>query len=616
MSKINPFKDFEVTNHTPVDFIILTDPYGLYNAQNWGIHMQAAFKMTGQEPDPDVARALQTRKTDDSYSPNAISHSCGPSNSYHLRTLGAYKVAHECRLRGYTVQVVDYQSFYDLETLKRIMDKYVGKNTLAIGISISFYLRYPWMLNMVTKEMPVLPLEGVKDEGKIFDDWTLNYSGFLTHGEEIDDAFVNYVKDINPNVKFIKGGTRAREDIVHRNVDYINVGWGDVTMPEMLDEIKAGTSDDMPVHTKHPYKLDLLSKLAMEHSTMKFTKSDLLFPGELMPLESGRGCIFKCTFCSLELVGKDKGTYIKSEESIRQEFIHNYEEHGIKDYWFVEDTFNDDHDKMIHLHEIITSLPFKITFSCYLRLDLLFIGNKHNPPQHQLLLEMGLKRVEFGIETTNHDSGKDIGKGLNPQIQLQFLRDLKADHGWKDILIGSGFIMGLPSDTQESIQEMFKIMSQDDFPVDRPTIRSLHIRPEETGNNAIEERGLSEFSKNWEEHGYTMSYDNQHGIFKTWTNRNGVSLEMCEKMLVNYFRRHDFKPFKSAKAQQMNMAILATIGVAELVAQGLHWPTVSEDIKFDLLEFEQTNPKHTKQLSEIQALKFLKYTELLLTQDL
>jgi hypothetical protein len=66
----------------------------------------------------------------------------------------------------------------------------------------------------------------------------------------------------------------------------------------------------------------------------------------------------------------------------------------------------------------------------------------------------------------------------------------------------------------------------------------------------------------------------------------------------------------------MNMAILATIGVAELVAQGLHWPTVSEDIKFDLLEFEQTNPKHTKQLSEIQALKFLKYTELLLTQDL
>ena len=618
MQKINPFKDFEVTKHTPVDFIILTDPYGLYNAHNYNQMTHNALLAPGYLKDPEVSQALLTKKEDPDFCPGAIHHSRGNANSLHLRTLGAYKVAHECRLRGYSVQVVDYQSFYDLETLKHIVDKYVGENTLAIGISVSFYMRYPWMLNMLTKEMPALPLEGIQDEGEVFDDPFKPYSGFLTHGKEIDDAFVEYVRSINPDVKFVKGGTRAREDVELRNVDYINVGWGDVTMPDMLDDIKNNTADSMPIHTTHPYKLDLLSKIEMQHSTMRYTKSDILFPGELIALETARGCIFKCSFCSLELVGKEKGTYFKSNESIASEFIHNYEKHGVTDYWFVEDTFNDDPDKIINLHKIITSLPFKITFSCYLRLDLLYVHRNKDVPQHQLLLEMGLKRVEFGIETTNPDSAKDVGKGLSPLIQLDFLRDLKDNHGWDDVLIGSGFILGLPSDTTDSIQEMFDIMSRPDFPIDRPTIRALLIRPQDAYDKEIEERGLSEFSKNWKDHGYTMA---DHGdfpedMFHNWTNRHGVTYEMCEKMLGNYFKRKGFKPYKTKRAHQMSMKILSTVGVAELVAQGLHWPTINSESKFDYLEYDQSNTEHTKKLSLLSAQRFLKYTELLLTQDL
>ena len=610
--KINPFKDFEVTNHTPVDFIILTDPAGLYNAQNYNVLMHKMAATQGQEPDPDISESLMTRKLDPDYDPLAVHHSQSKCNSLYLKTMGAYKVAHECRLRGYTVQVIDYQSFYDIETLKRIADKYVGKNTLAIGISISFYLRYPWMLNMLPKEMPVLPLEGIKDLGKIYDDPLYVYQGFLTHGEEIDDAFTSYVKSINPDVKFVKGGTRAREDVELKNVDYINVGWGDVTMPDMLDEMKNHTADNMPVHTTHPYKLDLLSQLEMKHSTMKFIKSDILIPGEIVPLESARGCIFKCSFCSFELTGKEKGTYYKSAENIKQEFIDNYEQHGISDYWFVEDTFNDDHAKMIHLHEIITNLPFKITFSCYLRLDMLWVNRNQPVPQHQLLIEMGLKRAEFGVETTNPESAKDIGKGLNPALQMSFLRDLKDNHGWKDIVTGSGFILGLPSDTKESIVEMFRILSSDEFPIDRPTLRVLHIAPEEMHNKDIEERGLSEFSKNWKSHGYTMSGELHNGVFKTWTNRNGLSLAMCEKMILNYFRRKDMKPYKDNNMT----SILDTIGIVELVSQGLYWPTISEDIKWAPKEFHQAIPEHTKQLADIQAMKFMYYTHKLLTQDI
>ena len=83
-------------------------------------------------------------------------------------------------------------------------------------------------------------------------------------------------------------------------------------------------------------------------------------------------------------------------------------------------------------------------------------------------------------------------------------------------------------------------------------------------------------------------------------------------MILNYFRRKGMKPYKDNGMT----SILDTIGIVELVAQGLHWPTISEDIKWAPKEFHQGIPEHTQQLAQLQALKFLKYTELLLTQDI
>ena len=39
---------------------------------------------------------------------------------------------------------------------------------------------------------------------------------------------------------------------------------------------------------------------------MRFEKNDFILPGESLPLELSRGCIFKCRFCQYPNIGKDK----------------------------------------------------------------------------------------------------------------------------------------------------------------------------------------------------------------------------------------------------------------------------------------------------------------------
>ena len=75
---------------------------------------------------------------------------------------------------------------------------------------------------------------------------------------------------------------------------------------------------------------------------------------------------------------------------IRDELVHNYENFGIEHYWIVDDTFNDDHDKMIDFMEMSKTLPFKLKFACYIRLDLLYANRNRTPSQAEIIRDAGI----------------------------------------------------------------------------------------------------------------------------------------------------------------------------------------------------------------------------------
>ena len=122
------------------------------------------------------------------------------------------------------------------------------------------------------------------------------------------------------------------------------------------------------------------------------------------------GCIFSCSFCNFGLLGKEKGLYtLENKVLIQDELKRNWEEQGIHKYWVMDDTFNEDTDKLKLVAEANTMQTCPLELSAFIRLDL-----QHRLKQEQVLLDCGLINPHYGIESLNPLNGPLIGKGWNP----------------------------------------------------------------------------------------------------------------------------------------------------------------------------------------------------------
>ena len=131
-------------------------------------------------------------------------------------------------------------------------------------------------------------------------------------------------------------------------------------------------------------------------------------------------------------------------------------------------------------------IPFKLNFTTYIRLDLMM----RNPDTVEYLQKSGLKSAVFGIETINHNSGKSIGKGLDPIEQFQFIEEIKKNE-FKEILTYSGFILGLPKDREDELERLEEFLFSEKNKLDDFTVEPLFITPPHI--NHISHKDFSEF---------------------------------------------------------------------------------------------------------------------------
>ena len=343
------------------------------------------------------------------------------------RAIGAYQVASHCRKVGIECQLVDFTDLFKITELEDIITACIGDTTLAIGISTTFYY------NQDTKNK--------------FISATRNFEQVVP--DKLRDLIWK-IKKRYPKLKIVGGGANSYQIEEDDLFDVVFHGYSEQSVVNYLQSLKGlspkriwpkkNTAEIIDDKNSH---FDITT---LEHS---WHKRDCILPGETLPIEISRGCIFKCTFCSYPLNGKKKFDYLRDPELIKDELVKNYEQFGTTNYFFTDDTFNDSSIKLEALHKAITSLPFKIKFVTYLRLDLLHAHRE----QLVMLKEMGLGSCFFGIETLNHESGKIIGKGMKPSIAKNFLLDVYHNHWQEQVPITCSFIAGLPKETEQSIRE-------------------------------------------------------------------------------------------------------------------------------------------------------------------
>ena len=347
------------------------------------------------------------------------------------RYAGTYRIATEIRNMGYTVQTIDFCMQFTIEEIQKLLHKYMTPNTKIVGVSSTFLVSQNSLLSNNRRHTSEQSNQSTSVG------WTLEQF------EEI--AFT--IKSINLNAKIMVGGSKTFK----RDLNCVDI-WVDGEGENFIRRY-FGNSEKFNFNT----------------SKIDWHESDHIFEGEHLPIEIARGCIFKCSFCSYNLNGKKMWDYVKDPEIVRQELMANWINYGTEGYMFCDDTYNDTPQKVESYHKMLTSLPFEVDFSAYMRLDLIAA----KPHTIDLLYESGCRSVFFGIETFNQKAGKHIGKGMDPNRQKEALYEIKEK--WPDAVISAGFIAGLPYETEESLQETVDWLSRDDCPIDAPSMQVLSI---------------------------------------------------------------------------------------------------------------------------------------------
>lgn len=386
---------------------------------------------------------------------------------YAVRSGGQYQLASWLREFGYTVKVIDFCFKLDHDVIVEIAEKYIDENTLAFGVSSTF-----WNITLVNSD-------GLDIGGITWPEW-------ITHLRSV------FVKKY-PNIKWIIGGSNAASPIL-KDPDWIRIHqFAEDDTLAYLDSLK-GLTLERP-------------KFDIQNTVRRYSEDDFIQPYETLSIEISRGCIFKCKFCQFPLIGRKKGTNIRSEEDIKKEFIENYERFGVTKYYFSDDTFNESLEKVQMIHRISKSLPFELEYTAYIRLDLLH----KNQEMIDMLTDSGLRSAFIGLETFQPEGAMAIGKGWNGKYAKDFLVYLK--NRWQGKAnFWLGMIIGLPGWNREQEELDVQWLIENEMPCWWHW--ALYINP----INVINQKQFtSEFEREYKKYGYEFNKPNN---FVNWTNGN------------------------------------------------------------------------------------------------
>ncbi|HYI82719.1 MAG TPA: hopanoid biosynthesis associated radical SAM protein HpnJ [Acetobacteraceae bacterium] len=161
-------------------------------------------------------------------------------------------------------------------------------------------------------------------------------------------------------------------------------------------------------------------------------------------LYTGRGCKSRCTFCLWpQTVGghryrtRSVGHVMEEIRYIKAEFP------GLKEIFFDDDTFTDDAPRAEAIARELGKLG--VVWSC---------NAKANVPRTTLevLKDNGLRLLLVGYESGNQQILNNIKKGMRVEVAEKFTKDCHE----LGIAIHGTFILGLPGETPETIQETIR----------------------------------------------------------------------------------------------------------------------------------------------------------------
>jgi radical SAM superfamily enzyme YgiQ (UPF0313 family) len=192
----------------------------------------------------------------------------------------------------------------------------------------------------------------------------------------------------------------------------------------------------------------------------RLSKEDLKgFASPYSTIDTGRGCVFACEFCTIINV-QGRTMRCREPEQVVEFVRRNYHDVGVEHSFFTDDNiarnprWRELFAGLIRLRE-----EEGIPFTFMMQSDL---AARKIPPGDFFVLaaRAGCNQVFFGVESVNRDNLRSQGKFQN---RVSEYRDLAAHLHALGIACHAGYILGLPFDTKASIKENVAELQQIGF---------------------------------------------------------------------------------------------------------------------------------------------------------
>lgn len=212
--------------------------------------------------------------------------------------------------------------------------------------------------------------------------------------------------------------------------------------------------DKIPFPAYELFPIEYYRLLRMPHAE----NSDFI-----MPLLSGRGCPFKCTFC----YRIDEGFRLRSNESIIEEIKMLKKDYGITYIAFSDELLMSSEMRTISLCEDFINEKLNIKWDCNGRL------NYAKPEILNLMKKAGCVFINYGIEAMDDAVLQKMNKGLNTR---QILKGIEATLN-ANISPGFNILFGNIGDTIETLNKGVEFLLKYDNGAQMRTIRPVTPYP-------------------------------------------------------------------------------------------------------------------------------------------
>jgi radical SAM superfamily enzyme YgiQ (UPF0313 family) len=252
------------------------------------------------------------------------------------------------------------------------------------------------------------------------------------------------------------------------------------------DEVEGKVSNDYGTTVYRP----LQDSVIVEEPIVSDLYDDYcLQPTDVVQFETRLGCKFNCSFCAFEFRNA-KTTNNAGTEALLH-FFQKANTYGLTHFNCVDDTLNEDQEKLTYLSDAVAQLDWQPKISAFIRFDIL---RAKEESQMELLDKAGVHYHFWGTETFHAEASKGIKKKMSREDSFETMHYIKETYPhWHRFATQ---IVGLPKEPVAHIKESVKYIYDND-------LTDLQVQP--LMLERIKGRAQADFTADPDKYGITIT---------------------------------------------------------------------------------------------------------------